>query len=109
MPFVPSESGKVNFAEMDKIIDLLLFKLAKKGMFGVLEFWNECKNYDMNNEELIDSKSFNKVVIDLRLDLKMNEISQVLRTYEGKNNFEFMNYHLLVKDLCINLNNFRKD
>lgn len=51
MPFMPNEERKVDFAEMDKIIDLLLYKLSKKGMFGVLEFWVKCKNYDGNNEE----------------------------------------------------------
>ena len=57
-------------------------------MYGVLEFWVTCKNYDVNNEDLIDSKSFPKVFADLRLDLNQHEIAKVFRTYETRNNFD---------------------
>ena len=78
-------------------------------MSGVLEFWLNCKNCDQTNEELIDMKSFCRVANELRLELNQNEVSKIFRTYETRNNFELMNYQLLIKDLCINLNQIRKD
>jgi len=109
LTFQPKETEKADFAELDKIIDLILYILTKRGMHGVLEFWATCKNYDKSCEDLLDSRSFSQVFADLRLDLNQNEIAKVFRTYETRNNFELMNYQMLIKDLCINLNTFRKD
>ena len=53
--------------------------------------------------------AFQSICQRMEFGLSISEIGDIFATYENKSNMNYMDYILLIKDLCTNFNHNRKD
>jgi Ca2+-binding EF-hand superfamily protein len=104
-----SSKFSVDPSTVEKNFDLLLGKLNRLGLWGVMSLTQAMRKYDVDNSCLITLDEFQAVLSELRLDFSPPEVQAMFRYLESAQRLGFMDYSLLVKDLTSGLTPARRD
>ena len=98
---------KYNVNKIEDILIHLRSILIERGFTGIMSMRRTFMLMDENSSKKISFNDFDKLFKTFRYDLSETEINNLFNYYDkGRNGF--IKYDEFIKDLCVNLNEFRK-
>ena len=98
---------KYNVNKIEDILIHLRSILIERGFTGIMSMRRTFMLMDENSSKKISFNDFDKLFKTFRYDLSETEINNLFNYYDkGRNGF--IKYDEFIKDLCANLNEFRK-
>ena len=98
---------KYNVNKIEDILIHLRSILIERGFTGIMSMRRTFMLMDENTSKKISFNDFDKLFKTFRYDLSETEINNLFNYYDkGRNGF--IKYDEFIKDLCVNLNEFRK-
>ena len=98
---------KYNVNKIEDILIHLRSILIERGFTGIMSMRRTFMLMDENSSKKVSFNDFDKLFKTFRYDLSETEINNLFNYYDkGRNGF--IKYDEFIKDLCVNLNEFRK-
>lgn len=94
---------------VERIFDILLYKLKKQGIYGILVFTEALRKFDVDLSNNITLEEFQSVLNELRLEFTPEDVKGMYRYLESTQREGMMDYTLLVKDLTTGIPANRRD
>lgn len=94
---------------VERIFDVLLYKLKRIGVFGILAFTEALRKFDVDLSNTISLEEFQSVLNEMRLDFSSEDVKGMFRYLESPQREGMMDYSLLVKDLTAGIPANRRD
>ena len=98
---------KYNVNKIEDILIHLRSILIERGFTGIMSMRRTFMLMDENSSKKISFNDFDKLFKTFRYDLSETEINNLFNYYDKERN-GFIKYDEFIKDLCANLNEFRK-
>ena len=92
----------------ERSFDILLDKLIKQGLPGVLRLSNFLRKYDVDLSNHITLEEFETVLSDLKVQFPAEDVKNMFRYLESPKRIDFMDYGLLIKDLTAGMSEERR-
>lgn len=99
----------VDPSSVERTFDVLLYKLNRSGISGILQFSNALRKFDVDFSNHITFDEFQTVLKDLQLDFSEDDIRGMFRYLESPQRLDLMDYSLLIKDLTSGMPQSRRD
>jgi Ca2+-binding EF-hand superfamily protein len=92
----------------EKCFDVLLDKLIKQGLPGILRLSHALRKQDADLSNHVTLEEFEAVLKDLRLQFSPEDVKNMFRYLESPKRLDFMDYSLLIKDLTAGMSESRR-
>lgn len=92
----------------ERSFDILLDKLIKLGLPGILRLSNGLRKFDVDLSNHVTLEEFESVLNDLRIQFPPEDVRNMFRYLESSKRLDFMDYSLLIKDLIAGMSESRK-
>jgi Ca2+-binding EF-hand superfamily protein len=94
---------------VERLFDVLLYKLNKIGITGILSLSAEFRKADVDRNFLVTEEEFSKILGTLNIDFVQDDVSSMFKYLQVPQKPDFMDYSLLIKDLTSGMSNYRRD
>lgn len=92
----------------ERSFDILLDKLVKLGLPGILRLSNGLRKFDVDLSNYVTLEEFEAVLNDLRIQFPPEDVKNMFRYLESPKRLDFMDYSLLIKDLTAGMSESRR-
>lgn len=99
----------VDPSSVERTFDVLLYKLNRLGISGILQFSNALRRFDVDFSNHVNLEEFQIVLNELALDFSEDDVRGMFRYLESPQRLDFMDYSLLIKDLTSGMPQTRRD
>ena len=104
-----SVAFSVDPSVVERIFDVLLYKLKKIGIYGILGFTEALRSFDVDLSNHITHDEFQTVLSDQKLDFSPEDVIGMFRYLESPQREGMMDYSLLIKDLTTGIPASRRE
>lgn len=92
----------------ERSFDILLDKLVKLGLPGILRLSNGLRKFDVDLSNHVTLEEFEAAMNDLRIQFPPEDVKNMFRYLESPKRLDFMDYSLLIKDLTAGMSESRR-